>query len=166
MSASLADQPRCLAVALGANLPSPAGGPRQTLVMVRPRLEQLLRDWAGEAACCRWSPLFYTAPVGGPSDQPSYLNAVVLVDGVQREPQQDAALALLQVLHQLEREYGRDRAKEQRWGPRTLDLDFLFWDELRFDHPHLVLPHPRLHLRSFVLEPLLAAMQGSADWSL
>ena len=166
MSASLADQPRCLAVALGANLPSPAGDPRQTLLTVRPRLECLLADWAGEPMCCRWSPLFETAPVGGPIDQPSYLNAVVLVDGLRRDPQQDSALALLQALHQLEQEYGRARHKEQRWGPRTLDLDFLFWDELRFDHPRLVLPHPRLHLRSFVLAPLLAAMQGSADWSL
>ena len=164
MSASLADQPRCLAVALGANLPSPVGAPRQTLVAVRPRLEQLMAHWAGEPVQCRWSPLLDTAPVGGPADQPTYLNAVLLVDGVGKEPQQQAALALLDALHQLEREYGRDRSNEQRWGPRTLDLDFLFWDELRFEHPRLVLPHPRLHLRSFVLQPLLAAMQGSVDW--
>ena len=166
MSASLADQPRCLAVALGANLPSGVGGPRQTLLTVRPRLECLLADWASEAVEFRWSPLFETAPVGGPVDQPSYLNAVVLVDGLHRAPKQHPALLLLDALHQLEREYGRDREKEQRWGPRTLDLDLLFWDELRFDHPQLVLPHPRLHLRTFVLEPLLAAMQGSVDWSL
>ena len=101
--------------------------------------------------------------MGGPIDQPSYLNAVVLVVAPTAA---NSALALLQALHQLEQEYGRARHKEQRWGPRTLDLDFLFWDELRFDHPRLVLPHPRLHLRSFVLAPLLAAMQGSADWSL
>ena len=166
MSASLADQPRCLAVALGANLPSGVGGPRQTLLTVRPRLECLLADWASEAVEFRWSPLLETAPVGGPADQPIYLNGVLLVEGLRQDPQQQAALNLLDALHQLEREYGRDRAREQRWGPRTLDLDFLFWDELRFEHPRLVLPHPRLHLRAFVLEPLLAAMQGSVDWSL
>ena len=164
MSASLADQPRCLAVALGANLPSPVGAPRQTLLAVRPRLEEMMATWAGEAVNCRWSHLLETAPVGGPADQPIYLNGVLLVEGLRQDPQQQAALKLLDALHQLEREYGRDRAREQRWGPRTLDLDFLFWDELRFEHPRLVLPHPRLHLRAFVLEPLLAAMQGSAVW--
>ena len=55
---------------------------------------------------------------------------------------------------------GRDREREQRWGPRTLDLDLLFWGELRLDTPRVVLPHPRLHLRTFVLEPLLQAMQS------
>ena len=64
-------------------------------------------------------------------------------------------------LQQLEQSCGRDRAQEQRWGPRTLDLDLLFWGELRLEHPRLVLPHPRMHLRCFVLEPLLQAMQGT-----
>ena len=66
----------------------------------------------------------------------------------------------------LERQFGRDRVREQRWGPRTLDLDLLFWDELRLAHPRLVLPHPRMHLRAFVMEPLLAAMQESVDWTV
>jgi 2-amino-4-hydroxy-6-hydroxymethyldihydropteridine diphosphokinase len=46
-----------------------------------------------------------------------------------------------------------------------LDLDVLFWEELRLEHPRLVLPHPRLHLRTFVLEPLLAAMRTSSAWA-
>ncbi|MGC6482573.1 MAG: 2-amino-4-hydroxy-6-hydroxymethyldihydropteridine diphosphokinase [Synechococcus sp.] len=166
MSASLADQPRCLAVALGANWPGPAGDPHQTLLTVRPRLEQLVVDWAGHATGCRWSPLVQTSPVGGPGDQPRYWNAVVVVDGLRQQPQLESALVLLDALQQLEAEFGRDRALEQRWGPRPLDLDLLFWDVLRIDHPRLVLPHPRLHLRTFVLEPLLAALQGSVDWSL
>ena len=166
MSASLADQPRCLAVALGANLPSSVGDPRQTLLAVRPLLEQLLADWAGEALHYRWSPLLETAPVGGPLQQPMYLNAVVIVRGLNRVPHQDAALELLVSLHALERKFGRDRVREQRWGPRTLDLDLLFWDELRLAHPRLVLPHPRMHLRAFVMEPLLAAMQASVDWTV
>ena len=74
------------------------------------------------------------------------------------------ALQLLTELHQLERRFGRDRDQEQPWGPRTLDLDLLFWGEWRLDHPQLVLPHPRLHMRQFVLEPLLAAMQRSENW--
>ena len=102
-----------------------------------------------------------TEPVGGPANQPNYVNAVVLVKGLAATPTAAVALALLDALHALERRYGRNRELEQRWGPRTLDLDLLFWGELRFEHPRLVLPHPRMHLRTFVLEPLLAAMQAS-----
>jgi 2-amino-4-hydroxy-6-hydroxymethyldihydropteridine diphosphokinase len=76
-----------------------------------------------------------------------------------------AALALLEGLQDLEQQFGRNRSAEERWGPRSLDLDLLFWDELRLEDPALVLPHPRLHLRGFVLEPLLAAMGGSVEWS-
>ena len=149
-----------VAVALGANRPSAAGSPRQTLVAVRPLLEELLRDWAGQDLCCRWSQLWETKPVG-PVQQPDYLNAVVLVQGLALVPAEPLALELLQRLHGLERRFGRERSQEQRWGPRSLDLDLLFWGELRLDHPDLMLPHPRMHLRSFVLEPLLQAMQGT-----
>ena len=113
---------------------------------------------------CSWSPLLQTAPVGGPPGQPLYCNAVVLFEGVQRPASEAAALELLTELHQLERRFGRDRDQELPWGPRSLDLDLLFWGEWRLDHPRLVLPHPRLHLRQFVLEPLLEAMQRSVDW--
>mgnify|MGYP006244808643 FL=1 len=167
MSASLADQAQSLAIALGANLPSAAGVPRQTLITVRPQLEQLVIPWARAVAGelrCSWSPLFETVPVGGPSGQPLYCNAVVLIRGVQRPAAESAALELLTELHQLERRFGRDRDQELPWGPRSLDLDLLFWGEWRLEHPRLVLPHPRLHLRQFVLEPLLAAMQRSVDW--
>ena len=149
-----------VAVALGANRPSAAGSPRETLVAVRPLLEELLKTWAGQDVCCRWSQLWETKPVG-PVQQPDYLNAVVLVQGLALVPAEPLALGLLQRLHGLERRFGRERSQEQRWGPRSLDLDLLFWGELRLDHPDLILPHPRLHLRSFVLEPLLQAMQGT-----
>ncbi|WP_255445145.1 2-amino-4-hydroxy-6-hydroxymethyldihydropteridine diphosphokinase [Synechococcus sp. ROS8604] len=62
-------------------------------------------------------------------------------------------------LQKLESCFGRDRTREDRWGPRSLDLDLLFWSDFRFDQALLTLPHPRLHLRSFVLEPLLEAMR-------
>ena len=151
-----------VAVALGANQPSGAGSPRATLVAVRPLLEELLRAWAGQELVYRWSSLHDTAPVGGPPDQPRYCNAVMLVEGLQASPSVAAALELLDALEGLEQQFGRNRSQEQRWGPRCLDLDLLFWGELRLDHPRLVLPHPRLHLRAFVLAPLLEAMQGSA----
>ena len=151
-----------VAVALGANRPSAAGSPRETLVAVRPLLEDLLRVWSDQELVCCWSSLHDTAPVGGPPDQPRYCNAVMLVEGLRASPSEASALQLLDELQRLEQQFGRDRSREQLWGPRSLDLDLLFWGELRLEHPRLQLPHPRLHLRGFVLAPLLEAMQGSA----
>ena len=149
-----------VAVALGANQPSAAGSPRETLLAVRPLLEELFTRWSAQQLRFCWSQLVETTPVG-PIEQPDYLNAVVLVKGLRLVPSQPLALELLQRLHALEQRFGRERSQEQRWGPRSLDLDLLFWGELRLDHPDLMLPHPRMHLRSFVLQPLLQAMQGT-----
>jgi 2-amino-4-hydroxy-6-hydroxymethyldihydropteridine diphosphokinase len=164
-----------LAVALGANL----GDPLATLLAVRPLLAELLLGWwkapqaAGPSAGLawprprlRWSPLFRTAPVGGPADQPPYLNAVVVVDGgpaqtpadqpqLQGPPaRQPQAQELLQSLLALERRFGRVRS--ERWGPRSLDLDLLWCGPDPLDRPGLSLPHPRLRERAFVLTPLAA----------
>ena len=62
--------------------------------------------------------------------------------------------ALLFTLHKIEKKFGRDRAKEKRWGPRTLDLDLIAYDDVTIDKPELTLPHPRLFERAFVLVPL------------
>ena len=152
-----------VAVALGSNQPSSAGSPRETLLAVRPRLEALFKAWSAQELTYRWSALHDTAPIGGPQDQPRYCNSVMLLEGLQVPPSEAAALELLDALQGLEQQFGRDRLREQRWGPRSLDLDLLFWGELRLEHPRLLLPHPRLHLRTFVLVPLLEAMQGSAS---
>ncbi len=177
MCVSLAD-PGTLVVALGANLPGRIGSPRQTLEALRPELQAAIADWLKLsitdevsrqplALRWRWSPLFETRPVGGPAEQPKYLNAVLVVDGPAmglRLPSELAALALLERLHSLEAQFGRNRAAElERWGPRCLDLDLLAWDGLQIQHPRLTLPHPRLLERSFVLAPLLAAINTSAD---
>ncbi len=155
MGASLADQARAsLAIGLGANLPSPAGAPRSTLLAVRPLLEQVLSELGGTV---RWSPLFLTAPVGGPPGQPDFLNAVVLVSPV-RPGTPERAIQLLQELHQLEQRFARQRLV--RWGPRSLDLDLLWWGELACRGERLELPHPRLLERPFVLAPL-AAIDGA-----
>lgn len=92
------------------------------------------------------SPATVTAPLGPP--QPRYTNAVA------RVRTSLAPRALLQVLQALERAARRQRG--QRWGPRTLDLDLLLYDDRVVDSDELVLPHPRLHSRRFVLEPLAA----------
>lgn len=136
-----------LAVALGANL----GDPASTLVAVRPQLAALLRPLGEAPPRLLWSPLFRTAPVGGPPDQPDYLNAVVLLEGLR--PDSDP-LALLHELQQLERRFGRER--RERWGPRLLDLDLLWCGDCICRQGELELPHPRLAERAFVLAPLVA----------
>ena len=153
MSGMRAEPGAALAIGLGANLPTPLGDPCNTLVAARPALCQLIESWAGAVCELCWSPLFRTAPLGGPPDQPDYLNAAVLV-AAPLQPSVAKARELLAALHQLELRFGRERL--ERWGPRTLDLDLLWWGELYCDRPELQLPHPRWHQRGFVVAPLLA----------
>jgi 2-amino-4-hydroxy-6-hydroxymethyldihydropteridine diphosphokinase len=87
---------------------------------------------------------YRTVAVGPP--QPDYLNGCAVCQ-VDRSPQE-----VLKLLLQIEREFGRVR--RQPWGPRTLDLDLLWFDHLILDTPTLTLPHPRLRERAFVLVPL------------
>jgi 2-amino-4-hydroxy-6-hydroxymethyldihydropteridine diphosphokinase len=100
-----------------------------------------------ELAATRSAPLYRSTAVG-PS-QRDFLNTAILVedDGV-------APAALLATLHALEARLGRDRAREVRWGPRTLDLDILEWQGRALALPELVVPHPRLRQRRFALLPL------------
>ena len=93
------------------------------------------------------SRLYTTAPVGV-EDQPEFVNAVAELDVA------CSAQELLAGMLEIERRYGRDRTVEQRWGPRTLDLDLLLFGDQRIDEPGLVVPHPRMAERRFVLEPL------------
>ena len=95
----------------------------------------------------RSSRVYETDPVGGPT-QPDYLNAVIEADTTLDEPR-----ALLERCLDVEREMGRVR--EERWGPRLIDIDVLTFDDLEVDEPGLTLPHPRMHERGFVLVPLL-----------
>jgi 2-amino-4-hydroxy-6-hydroxymethyldihydropteridine diphosphokinase len=88
-----------------------------------------------------------TEPVGY-VDQPRFLNGVVEVETTL------SARALLGVLLELERAFGRDRSSGPPMGPRTLDLDLLLYGDATIDEPLLEVPHPRLHERRFVLEPL------------
>jgi 2-amino-4-hydroxy-6-hydroxymethyldihydropteridine diphosphokinase len=90
------------------------------------------------------SPVYETAPVGGPA-QPDYLNAVLLIQtGL---PPRD----LLDAIHAIEASFGRVRA--ERFGPRTLDIDIICYAGQVSDDPELTLPHPRAHERAFVLAP-------------
>lgn len=92
------------------------------------------------------SSLHETEPVGGPAGQGRFLNAAARLD-VDLSPQE-----LLDRLLEIESALGRVRG--ERWGPRTIDLDILLYDDLVVDTGTLVVPHPRMHERRFVLEPL------------
>ncbi|HYL53714.1 MAG TPA: 2-amino-4-hydroxy-6-hydroxymethyldihydropteridine diphosphokinase [Acidimicrobiia bacterium] len=91
------------------------------------------------------SRVYETAPVGGPPQDP-YLNAVVAVD-TELDPR--GLLALAQTLERI-----AHRVRAERFGPRTLDVDVLLYDDLVLDDPDLILPHPRMWERGFVLAPL------------
>ena len=86
-----------------------------------------------------------TSPIGGPPGQGTFLNGALLLE-TSLAPQ-----PLLEVLQAVEAEFGRDR--RQRWAARSLDLDLLLCDQLVLDAPQLVIPHPRMAWRRFVLEP-------------
>lgn len=123
------------AIALGSNL----GDRRATLdaavvvLIASPGIQLLARS--------AWHT---SAPVGPP--QPDYLNGCAVL-ATALAPQ-----ALLERLLAIERHFGRVRG--ERWGPRTLDLDLIFYGQQRLQTPQLEIPHPRLRQRSFVLEPL------------
>ena len=90
----------------------------------------------------------YRTPPWGDVKQEPFVNACIAVD---------TALgphALLFTLHKIEKKFGRDRAREERWGPRTLDLDLIAYDDVTLDTAGLTLPHPKLFERAFVLVPL------------
>jgi 2-amino-4-hydroxy-6-hydroxymethyldihydropteridine diphosphokinase len=105
----------------------------------------------------RLSPLYDTDYVGAFGPQPPYLNAVLEARTAL------APLALLDVTQAVEREAGR--APDTHEQPRPLDLDILFYGDATFEHPRLVVPHPRIGERLFVLQPLhdLGALAGHPD---
>ena len=92
------------------------------------------------------SPVYETEPVGN-TEQPEFLNAVVVVD-TDLPPR-----ALLSACHEIELAAGRVRA--ERWGPRTLDVDLVAYGDTASDDPAVTVPHPRAHERAFVLRPWL-----------
>ena len=108
--------------------------------------EQLVRAAAELIGAARLSTIIETEPWGY-EDQPRFLNAVAEVEtGLEPQP-------FLAHLLDVERRLGRERVGPQ-WGPRTIDLDVLLFADRVVDEPGLVVPHPRLHERRFVLEPL------------
>lgn len=131
--------PRTAAVAVGSNL-----GDRASTIT---RGIDLLAQ-TNEVVLLAASTLHETAPVGGPVQGP-FLNGAILLETT-LEP-----LVLLQRLHEIERSLGRIRGDRARNTPRTLDLDLLIHGDLVLQTEAIELPHPRLHERAFVLDPLV-----------
>jgi len=127
-------------VGLGSNL----NHPRRHVARALAELSRLPRSRLLIA-----SPNYVSAPVGCALPQPDYVNAVALLR-TRLSPRN-----LLSRLHAIERRHRRDQAaRAQRNAPRTLDLDLLLYGRLRLRQRDLSLPHPRMHLRAFVLRPL------------
>ena len=130
------------AIALGSNL-------GDSLAILEAALE-ILAQTPGISLKSR-SSWYKTKAVGPP--QPDYLNGCAILQ-VEIKPQ-----LLLEALLQIESKFGRVR--QERWGPRTLDLDLLLYDDLILDTPNLKIPHPRMLERGFVLVPLA---EIAPDW--
>ena len=126
------------AIALGSNL-----GDRKAILV------DAVRSLASVGRVIAVSPWIETEPVGY-TDQPEFVNGAVLIE-TELTPE-----VLLQKLLQIEREHGRDRSHGIEKGPRTLDLDLLLYADTVMETPQLTLPHPEMHRRRFVLEPLAA----------
>jgi 2-amino-4-hydroxy-6-hydroxymethyldihydropteridine diphosphokinase len=96
----------------------------------------------------------YSTPPWGDEQQASFINACIEIE-TSLDPH-----ALLFTLQKVEAKFGRERARERRFGPRTLDLDLLAYDDVILQKPELTLPHPRLFERAFVLVPLAEIAPG------
>lgn len=134
-------------IALGANLPSRFGSPAETIEAAYDALEN------HGLKVVKKSRIWLTAPVPV-SDQPWFHNAVAAV-----ETSLDG-LELLSLLHKVEAEFGRERF--ERNEPRVLDLDLIAYNNEIIDRPSLIVPHPRMHERAFVLLPLKDIAPGWA----
>jgi 2-amino-4-hydroxy-6-hydroxymethyldihydropteridine diphosphokinase len=135
------------AIALGSNLPSQWGDPSANLREAIRRLKEL-------GVVRAVSSFYETAPVGY-ADQPNFINAAALVQTT-LSPE-----ALMAALLSIEQRMGRDRASVPAKGPRIIDLDLIFFDDLVLRTPELTLPHPGRAERRFVLQPLA---EIAPDW--
>jgi 2-amino-4-hydroxy-6-hydroxymethyldihydropteridine diphosphokinase len=125
-------------VALGGNV----GDVRATL----DRAVAMLCD--GHKVCLIARSSDYRTPPWGVTDQPAFVNVGLLIETTL------SPRALLARALEVEAALGRDRTKAPRWGPRTVDIDLIAYDDIRVDEPDLTLPHPRALERAFVLAPL------------
>ena len=167
-----------LVISIGANIPGILGDPIRTIATMRPVIEKSIIEWNAalnypridyqnidKSLSFQWASLFETEPLGGPLDQPKFINTVLVVEGgdfASVTPNEKAAKCLMKKFLELEKIAGRERENtEIIWGPRSLDIDFISWGGLQINTDTLILPHPRLSERNFVLIPLAEALSKS-----
>ena len=116
---------------------------------VRSTLNEAVALFAdGKDVTLRFASSQYLTPPWGVLEQPRFTNMAIVVDTTL------TPRALLERAMNIESAFDRDRYREKRWGPRPVDIDLLSYDNLTLDEPGLILPHPRLFERAFVLVPL------------
>ncbi len=113
-----------------------------------------IKEISGGCKILAKSSIYETKPMYV-TDQPDFVNSVIKIE-TSKQP-----LELLDFLQTIEKTLGRDRVKEVRFGPRIIDLDLLIYDDLKISSGKLILPHPRMHERAFVLVPLYEICKDS-----
>ena len=156
-----------LCISLGANIDSQFGSPLESLLICKPKIEEIIIKWGDHSkkkkeeerkfhANFFWSSVYETIPHGVKNEQPNYLNTLLLIKSNSfPKPSIKKAKLLLKELKKLERFFGRKKTpKGQKWLSRCLDLDILWWENLYIMEEELILPHPRFVNRNFVITPL------------
>lgn len=134
-------------ISLGANL----GNVRETMLAAK---RMLLEKFPSDSQFV-FSHLYRTPPVGGPSGQSDFLNAVVRIN------HPHSVWEVWEIVKSIESELGRQR--QQRWESRRIDIDVLLHDDLRIWTPHFKVPHPRMCMRSFILNPAMEIVPDMMD---
>ena len=156
-----------LCISIGANIDSNYGKPIESLIICKPKLENLIKDWINQSQSFRketdssktifyWSSIYESIPHGVKDDQPNYLNTLLLVKSkIFPKRTKENAKFLLKEFKNLERNFGRKETSfNMKWLSRCLDLDILWWEDFCFKDEELTLPHPRFMNRNFVISPL------------
>jgi len=156
-----------LCISLGSNIDSKFGTPVNSLIESKSRIENIIYNlinlnYEGQLEknilkkIYNWSSLYQTSPFGVIGKQPDYINCLLLVKGDVLPPASiEKARFLLKEFQNVEKEFGRNKSSEhERWLPRPLDVDILWWDDLFVFDDDLKIPHPRFQNRNFVISPL------------
>ncbi len=156
-----------LCISIGANIDSNYGKPIDSLIICKPRLEELITDWINQFQSFSkenelsetifiWSSIYESKPHGVNDYQPNYLNTLLLVkSNAFPKLTKKNAKSLLKEFKNLERNFGRkETPNNMKWISRCLDLDILWWEDFCFKDEELTLPHPRFMNRNFVISPL------------
>ena len=163
-----------LCISLGANIDSKFGSPLESLLICKPKIEEIINEWGYISnekkeeksefhANFFWSSIYETLPHGVENEQPNYLNTLLLIKSNSfPKPSNKNAKLLLKELKKLERFFGREETpKGKKWLSRCLDLDILWWEDFHTFDEELTLPHPRFMNRNFVITPLSEILSRS-----